>query len=215
VKLGYKFPSVRDLSENQALGVWICGDGKGELLNFQLRSPQHISHGIGDHDVIVDFVGWRYFQLIEPEGERYSEYSWNYGSPYAIYRESVNYNHIESLSIWYNNIPEKGTVTCYLRPVEAMPLVSIKLINPAVTIGDKTIVFPVEMESGSYLEFYSMSDCKLYGQKGELLQEVIPQGQIPDLKRGDNRISFKCDVSPNASARARITVISKGEPLSE
>ncbi|MFC1718988.1 hypothetical protein ACFL6S_35380, partial [Candidatus Poribacteria bacterium] len=212
-KAGRQFSPVLDLSGHQALGVWIYGDGRGEVLNFQLNSPQHVSHGIGEHYVVVDFCGWRYFELIEPEGERYAEYSWPYGSAYSIYRESVNYSQIESLNLWYNNIPHGKSVTCCLKPIKALPLVNAKLINPAITIGDGTIIFPTEIETGSYLEFYSMSDCKLYGPQGELISEVTPQSEAPILEEGDNQVKFACDVSPNVSGRANVTIISKDKPI--
>ena len=209
-KIGKQFSPNLNLSNHQALGVWVYGDGKGEVLNFQLRSPEHISHGIGEHYVLVDFIGWRYFELIEPEGERYAQYSWSYGDIYSIYRESVNYNNIDSLSLWYNNIPKGEKVSCRLRPVKAMPLAKIKIVNPKVTIDNKEIVFPVEIESGSYLEFYSMDDCKLYAPNGELIKEVIPQGYVPILDEGENVIKFDCNIPENMSARANVTVISRG-----
>ena len=212
-KAGKQFSPTLDLSGHQALGVWIYGDGQGEVLNFQLKTPQHISHGIGEHYVVVDFTGWRYFELIEPEGESHAEYSWPYGSAYAIYRESVNYGQIESLNLWYNNIPQGKTVTCFLRPIKALPLVSAKLINPSIAIGGKAIVFPTEIETGCYLEFYSMSDCKLYGQQGELISEVTPQGQTPVLEEGKNQVEFTYEVPANVNGRANVTIISKGEPL--
>lgn len=210
-----QFPPGLNLSEYQALGVWVHGDGQGEVLNIQLKSPQHISHGIGEHYITVDFTGWRYFELIEPEGERYAEYSWPYGSGYSIYRESVNYGNVESISLWYNNLPQNKEVKCSLRPIKALPLASIKLINPSVTIGENTLIFPVEIESGYYLEFFSMDDCKLYGPKGELICEVKPQGKIPTLEEGDNEISFDSAILPDLSARARITMISVGEVLKD
>ncbi|MEK7399642.1 MAG: hypothetical protein AAB116_22090 [Candidatus Poribacteria bacterium] len=199
-----------NLSGHQALGVWVNGDGQGEVLNFQLKSPEHISGGIGEHYVIIDFTGWRYFELIEPEGERYAQYSWHYGGAYAIYRESISYNNIESLNLWFNNVPVGKTAKCQIKPIKALPLVNGKIINPAITIGDKTIVFPVEIESGFYLEFNSMSDCKLYGQKGELLKEIIPQGEIPILDKSNSKIKFACNTPNNISARANVTIISKG-----
>jgi len=212
-KVGQQFSPTLNLSEHQALGVWIYGDGQGEVLNFQLNSPHHIAGGIGEHYVIVDFTGWRYFELIEPEGERYAQYSWPYGSAYAIYRESVNYGQIESLNLWYNNIPQGKAVTCSLKPIKALPLVSTKLINPAITIGGETITFPTEIETGSYLEFNSMSDCKLYGPQGGLIKEVIPQGQAPVLAEGDNRIECTYQVSDDVNGRANVTIISKGDPI--
>ena len=35
------FDPPLDLSEKQGLGVWVRGDGKGEVLNFQMESPDH------------------------------------------------------------------------------------------------------------------------------------------------------------------------------
>jgi hypothetical protein len=85
--------------------------------------------------------------------------------------------------------------------------------NPSVTIGGEKIVFPVRMESGMYLEFRSANDCKLYGPKGEFLAEVKPEGIVPDLKKGDNEISFSGAGSNEVNTRVQVTVISEGEPL--
>ncbi|UCH35938.1 MAG: hypothetical protein JSV65_06175 [Armatimonadota bacterium] len=204
-----------DMSERQALGVWVHGDGQGEVLNLQLTSPAHIVAGIGDHYIVVDFTGWRYFELIEPEGERYSDYFWPYGGAYAIYRESVDYGHVASLGLWYNNIPQGNTVTCYLSPVRALPLANVKLRNPSVTVGGETIVFPVEIESGAYLEFRSMSDCTLYDPQGKMVCDVQPQGAAPELAPGENQVAFECDVPAGATpnTRAYVTVISQGKAL--
>ena len=210
VKFAKVFSPPIDLSEQQGLGVWVYGDGKGELLNFQVQSPEHLTRAFGEHYVIVDFTGWRYFELIEPEGERYDDYSWPYGWLYHIYREDVRYDRTESLSIWLNHLPPNDTVNLYLSPIKALPLISTELRNPAITIGERTIVFPIEMEIGSYLEFRSKDDCKLYGSDGKLLCEIEPKGNIPILQPGDNEITFKCDPEENVHSRARVQVIGKG-----
>lgn len=213
-KMAKRFSPPLDLSEHQGLGVWVYGDGKGAVLNFQMRSPEHVSPGIADHYVIVDFVGWRYMELIEPEGKRSADYVWPYGtSAYHLYRECVEYEQVESLSLWVNNLPPNETVTCYLSPIKALPLVKATLKDPVVTIGDRNILFPTEIESGCYLEFRSMSDSKLYGPQGKLIREVAPQGDVPILEPGTNPIEFTCNVRGDVQARAYVTVISQGEPL--
>jgi hypothetical protein len=214
-KIGKVFAIPLDLSKHQALGVWVYGDGKGEVLNLQLRNPEHLVSGIGEHYVIVDFTGWRYFELIEPEGERYEDYSWPYGGAYAIYRESMDYGHVASLGLWYNNLPPGQAVACYLSPVKALPLVNTKLVNPAITVAAKTIVFPTEIETGCCLEFRSMADCKLYDPQGKLIREVQPQGEIPVLESGENVVTFSCQTPEGAdvNARAYVTVITEGKPL--
>ncbi|MCX6375951.1 MAG: hypothetical protein NTU88_07980 [Armatimonadetes bacterium] len=230
--IGKRFPTPIDLSGDQALGVWVCGDGSGALLNIQLRSPVHISEAIGEHYVLLDFTGWRYFELIEPEGERFADYSWPYNRPeaewnnawdeaanqqphwilggYYIYRESGDYRQVESLSVWYNNLPPGKTVTTYLSPIKALPLVSEKLLDPSVTIGGKKIVFPAEIESGCYLEFNSMTDCKLYNPQGALIREVKPEGDAPVLEPGDNAVTFAAATATGVNPRARVTIITRG-----
>jgi hypothetical protein len=207
------FQPTMDLSRNQALGVWIYGDGQGEVLNFQLRNPEHIGTAIGEHYVMVDFTGWRYFELIEPEGKRYANYSWPYGNTYEIYFFSVDYAHIQSLSAWYNNLPSGKQVACYLSPMKALPLVKTKLSNPTITVNSKRLVFPAQIESGCFLEFRSLSDCKLYGPDMELLSEVKPEGEVPILEEGENEVSLTGDASGGANPRAVVTVISQGVPL--
>jgi hypothetical protein len=233
--VGRKWDAPIDLSALQALGVWVYGDGSGAILNVQLRSPAHVSEALGEHYVKLDFTGWRYFELIEPEGERFADYSWPYNRPeadwnntwnetegqrphwiwgaYNIYRENVNFGQVESLSVWYNDLPPGKSVTTYLSPIKALPLVSGKLVNPAITVGGKTISFPTEIESGCYLEFNSMTDCKLYGPQGALIREVEPEGDALILEPGDNAVSLSTGVIEGVNPRARVTVISEGDPL--
>ncbi len=212
-KAGKTFAPPLDLSQHQALGVWVHGDGQGETLNIQLRSPQHITRGIGEHYIIVDFTGWRYFELIEPEGERYSRYKWPYGSPYSIYRENVAYRHVASLGLWYNDLPANRRSACYLSPIKAMPLVPARLRDPAITVNGRQIMFPVEMETGSYLEFHSLSDCDFYSPKGERIGNVKPKGEVPVLQKGANQVTFTCDGPTDVRPRANVTVILQGEPI--
>ncbi len=145
------FEPWRDLGAHQALGVWVHGDGRGEVLGFRMLSPKHVAHGaIADRYVTVDFEGWRYFELVETESSRYSDYDWPDGwALYHVYRELVNFGKIESLGVWYQNLPANESVRCLLSPVKALPMVPVTIRNPRVTVGGETVVFPVAMESGS------------------------------------------------------------------
>jgi hypothetical protein len=206
-----------NVAQQKGVGVWVYGDGQGELLNLQERSPAgRAVGGIGDHYVAVDFTGWRYFELVEMEGGRIADYSWPYGSDaYGVYRESVDYGQVETFALWYNNLPAGKKVTCYLSPVKALPLAKATLRNPAITVSDKTITFPVEIETGCYLEFASMGDCKLYGPKGEVIREVRPEGEAPFLNAGDNQATFACEAPSGLNPRAHVTLITQGQPFRE
>jgi hypothetical protein len=208
-----QFTPPLNLNNHQGLGVWVYGDGQGAVLNLQLRSPQHIVGGIADHYLVLDFRGWRYFDLIEPEGDRYADYSWPYGDIYSIYRESVHFPQIETLGVWFNNLPPGKKVTCYLSPIKALPLVGAKLNCASIKVGHSRMVFPVEIETGSYLECHSPTDCRLFGPRGEPIRAVKPEGAIPLLEVGDNEIHFECQTPSGQKCRARVTVILEGEPL--
>lgn len=209
-KIGTTFSPPRDLSSQQALGLWVHGDGRGEVLNLQQTSPAHLSTAIADHYITIDFTGWRYFSLVEPEGGRHADYAWPYGGAYAIYRESIRPGAVETLSLWYNNIPPKETATCCLSPIRALPVMPHTLGDPALTVGGKTIRFPVEMETGQFLEFRAPGECTLYGPKGEELRRVAPAGDVPRLTPGENQVEFACQAADGVSPRAYITVITQG-----
>lgn len=59
-------------------GVWIYGDGKGEILNLQLRCHLLFGNGIDEKLIRIDFVGWRYFELIETCASESMQLLWPY-----------------------------------------------------------------------------------------------------------------------------------------
>ncbi len=216
IKSEKEFSPWLDLSGNQGLGVWVNGDGNGELLDLRLESPNNLSHGAhGDHFIKIDFSGWRYFELIEIESSDYSNYLWPDSGFYVYdsYRHTILFDKINKLQLWYNNLPSGKEVNCSLGPVKALPLVSSAIYNPAVIINGQKLTIPVKMESGMCLEFASADNCRLYGPRGELLQEIKTGIPVPMMKEGENKISFECEGSAKINPRVQVTVISEGEPI--
>ncbi len=216
VKMEKAFDYGLDIGKNQGLGVWVKGDGSGQLLNLRLESPKHLSHGArGDHFIKIDFTGWKYFELIEIESAQFSNYIWPDSGFYVYdsYRHTILYNNIEKLQLWYNNLPGEKEISCAIGPVRALPLLAQTIENPTVTVGNKTMQFRCKMESGMYLEFISADSCILYGPKGENLGDVEVTGDIPELKKGENEIAFSCKGSSGINSRIQVTVITEGKPL--
>lgn len=225
IKMEKTFSPMINLENNQALGVWIKGDGNGQLLNLRTGNPKHIGYaGVrGDHFVDIDFIGWKYFELVEIESERFSDYLWEpfvatkeiteSFNVYNSYKGTVEMKSVDKLQLWYNNLPANKKVNCVIGPVKALPMVPIIITNPSVIINGESIVFPVKMESGMYLELNSDNDCKLYSPKGKLLQQVKLHGKIPELKSGNNSVTFSCEGTKGVSSRVKVTVISEGGPL--
>jgi hypothetical protein len=206
-----------DLSKQQGLGLWVDGDGSGALLNIQLRSPYHISRAYGEHYVDLDFTGWRYVTLIEPEGERWSDYIWPYGHPYTIYRENVRYSDVASISAWFNHVPSDREVTCRLSPIKALPLVETQTQRMTLTVptapDDKSISYLTNMKSGEYVELGPSPVARRYGRQGELLGEDRLD-VVPRLRNGQNEIIVASEgVATPTPQRFRVTVICHGDPI--
>ncbi len=214
-RLDRKLEPCLNVKGREAIGVWVEGDGQGQVLAVRLESPRHIAFGaVADRYITVDFTGRRHFTLVETESTRWSDYVWNDGKGhYNVYRENVDFGVIESVSLWFNNLPQGREVRCVIGPVKALPMVACTVKNPAVTINGRTVVFPVEMPSGSYFELDARSGCILYGPKGELIANVSPEGPVPMLLAGENRIGFSSDATEGPAARARLTIITQGLPL--
>jgi hypothetical protein len=210
---GKSFAPLVNISNDPALGVWVHGDAKGEVINLQLVDVTGTGPAVGEHYIIVDFTGWRYFELVEPEGKRWSDYLWPYDNPLAVYRETPDNAQIAELNIYYNNLPPGETVRCLLSPVKALPVSKVKLEWPRLGLGGATLSFPVTLETGCFLEFNSMEDCKLYDPNGAFLGDCLPVGEVPTLGEGKNWIIFACDGPYGYNARALVTTITTGTPL--
>jgi len=209
VRLGRHYSPALDLSAHRGLGVWVHGDGQGELINIRPASLASCD-AHQDHYITVDFTGWRYVELVEPETERFEDYSWPYGRCiYKTYRESLTFKNTIGLELWFNNVPAGRSVTCHLSPIRALPLVPQRLSRPAVTLGGRTVLFPVDIETGQYLELRGPGDCKLFNSKGEFIRDVRPEGEIPRLEAGANELTFAC-ADTGCRPRAYVTVIAAG-----
>jgi hypothetical protein len=214
-RLDRKFNPCLNLKDHQALGVRVEGDGLGEIIAIRLESPRHISFGaVADRYITVDFIGRRFFTLVETESVRWSDYVWNDSKwLYNVYRETIDFGAVESVSIWYNNLPQGKEVRCLIGLVKAIPMVPCVVKNPTIVLNGKTILFPVEIQSGGYLEFNDSNNCVLYGPKGQTLAKVVPEGEAPLLLKGENNVQFMCDRSAGLSPRMKVVVISYGDGL--
>ena len=214
-RAGRGFEPHLDMGPCEAFGLWIHGDGKGEVLNIQLSNPREYSHAYAEHYVTIDFTGWKYVELLlrERSAARYHDYKWPYFSQHGIFRNRLVSDHVHELNFYLNNLPPGETATVLLSPIRAVPTSRLELRHPGLEAAGSKLQFPVSMHSGWYIEFESMSDCCVYDERGVLQQRLIPRGQVPSLTKGSNRLSFTCEGPPEINARAEITVTSSGRPI--
>lgn len=209
------FEPPLNLSTCGALGVWVKGDGQGAVLNLQLTNPIQYWPTFDEHYVKLDFVGWRYVELHlrERDAAAYGAYVWPYGDTYSVYRNPLIRSAVNGLNLYLNNLPPGGSTACVIGRVRALPTVAAKLVNPSVTVGGRTLTFPVTLESGQALEYDSPGDCRLYDERGKLLGRVQVQGEAPTLAAGENAVRFGCAGTPGLRSRANVTLIVSGAPL--
>jgi hypothetical protein len=197
-------------------------------LNFQFRSPAFLGGGLSNHYLDIDWTGWRYVNLVEPDEDRIGRFDWPFAGTASSWRSRrnglsrdaypnlhtwVSYDRLESIGLWCNNLPAGATATWNLSPIRGVPLKKVTLRNPTIALGGLKLVFPTELESGSYLEFRNRSDCTLYDAKGEPVQRVVPQGDHPRVAPGENEITFSCETANGLPPRVRVTAILLGDPL--
>ena len=53
----------------------------------------------------------------------------------------------------------------------------------------------------------------MYDAKGELIGDIKPQGDVPQLEAGNNVVQFSCNVPEGVSARANVTIISQDDTI--
>lgn len=215
---GRNFDPPLKLGQCAGLGVWVQGDGQGEILNVQLKSPEHtVSGALGEHYVKVDFTGWKYFELIELDSEQFLDFSWPFEKKnmyYPLFHLGIDYDQIAFLSFWFNNLPQNNQVVCSVRPVRALPLVKNKLGQPTVTVNGVSVTFPVVIESGWYLE-YESPDWALYNTDGLAIAKGSVDSTALQIKQGENTVEFSCSPLEPFKPRAYVTLMLKGDPIQQ
>lgn len=204
-----------DLSGHQALGLWVRGDGGGELVGVRLESPRHVAHGaIADRYVRLDFEGWRRVELVEIESSRYSDHHWPDGwALYHVYREHVDMRRIETVTLWYNGLRPGRETRCLLGPVTALPMVEGRVEGLEIRIGDDLLPLPVALGSGDWLELSADGSLTVFGPRGEERRALTLPRDVPVLGPGTSRIAVRGRSAAVPRPRLRLVLTVRGAPL--
>ncbi len=211
-----------DAKDKRGIGVWIRGDGKGEVINLRFRSPNHVSHGDSDHFIRVNFTGWRYFSFYEfencemkhedwePRGLDYKVFT-DVGKFYAAYSSPVNYSNLETLNVMVNR---EGDFDIRLKPVKALPAHKIVLNDPTLTIGGQTITFRTALQSDTFLEYDpATGKAVVYDYKGFVQDTPEVVGAAPVMQEGDNEVKLTVTSDSPYQKRAAVTLRCFGETI--
>lgn len=163
---GRRFAEPLDLTEFGSLGVWVHGDGKGEVIKFQLRDTEG---GWLDMTEAVNWGGWRYLEF-DLAGDR------------------IDLSRVEYIIIYYNSIPAGQTVTCYVDDLRALPRAEA-VREASLALAGSTLTFPVALYDGDRILWDGGLTCRVVRGNGE--SETLPvEGSLPRLQPGVNAVHF-------------------------
>jgi len=172
--IGRRFPKPLDLSGHKALALYIHGDGKGEIIRFQLWDAA------GRHAnwlPRINFTGWRLcvFPMTDISGFDWSK--------------------TEYLLFYFNNIFTKSSVEVRFDDLRALPTLRPMplLVNPAVDINGQRITFPLRLDRGQAVTCQGPGGVTFWPGGMKPGQPLSLSTTALSLKPGENKVLFSAD----------------------
>lgn len=211
----FAFQPAVSIEGCDAMGLWVHGDGRGEVLCFTLSNAPGHAAVQEDHYITVDFVGWRYFEFHfrEREADRFGTFPWQKSDPQSVHRLPLVRAAIGSLTVCITNAPPDGEATVNISRVRALPVQNTHLEDVEITVGGNTLRLAGALDSGDVIEGTGPKDCRHYDERGQLKGTVHCTGAWPQL--GSEPVSVHVAGRPSGplTPRCRITLTQVGPPL--
>ena len=210
-----RFEAPKNPEGYRGLGVWCKGDGSGALIVIGLRNLSLNQRRTAEHYIKADFVGWRYFAFYENQNGTLETSAWprkelayktynHLQEFYGYYRTRLNYQTLDGV-----DITVKGSNAICLRDLRLVPHEKPNIVNPTLHFGDSSIQICATLAAETNL-YFDGKTCTVSDTFGNVLDRPAFVG-MPTMENGRTRISLSSDSKED---RARLTVITEGEPLS-
>ena len=206
-----EFAQPVDLSKKLGLGLWVYGDGGGQLVNVRLESPSHLASGFTDHVVKIDFTGWRYFALAEADNGMYEDMGFSDPNYYVEYRQTVFYHSISKVQL----LIKGETANLRFRTVRALPLKESHIVDPALQADGQHITFGGYLKTGHYMEYAPGGRAVVYDGAGREVSEMRINTPVFKLPAGDATIRFSGLSVSGTAPSVRITLRTGENPAAE
>jgi hypothetical protein len=173
------------------VALWVNGDAKGEALRFQFRDS---AGAYADWVLPMDFTGWRLLVFKTAD------------------RPEFNWQKVEYVIFYFNNIPPNATVTMKFDDLKALP----KLRKPPLlsglrlTINEKEMSIPGSLDLQDCLTLDWRGTCTLWPKGITPGEQVGAAPAPPVLKPGANVLKLTCDSSQDAPRDVLVRVIRLG-----
>jgi hypothetical protein len=183
--IGRQFNPPLDISWHKGIGFWLRGDGQGGSFKLQLRDGK----GAMDYYISNNYTGWRYQQLARPE------------------KDSIDYGQLRFLTLYYNGLPAKTTVSCAIDDIKALRALDTQAIHdPYVEIDGKRFAWKGTLDEGQYVFLWPDEPVGLYGQP--LPGPVFSAEKFPStvLSPGTHSVIFGARGELFSPVRVRLTL---------
>jgi hypothetical protein len=213
-----KFRKKLDLGKHRALGLWVHGDGGGETLAIQLD----IEFDSCLHYYLpIDFTGWKYCELGEPEGDRVMDY-FAYDK-FALH--DVPLDRFSGVTLMLLQLPAGKPVELRIGRIEALREIGGGLAGVRISAGasppvpgsqaaEAPLAIPARLEAGQSLETGDLwgsldpAVLRVFDGDGNQLHRAAIPTPPPVVPAGNVTVRFSADGTP--AARARVTVVLLG-----
>ena len=207
-----------DLGKHRALGLWVHGDGGGETLGIRLDID---TASCLHYYLPIEFTGWRYCELGEPEGDRVMDY-FSY-EKFALH--DVPLDNISGVTLMILHPPVGKQVDLRIGRIEAIQEVRGSLVNIRIDCGaaplraagqtrgrslaiSATLEPEQSVETGDLWGRFDPSALRIFDGDGIQLHRAVLPFPPPVVPTGDAAISFSAHGHP--AARAKVTVMLLG-----
>lgn len=221
-----------NLTEKQALKVRVFGNNSSDGILLSLFAETvGTDYARTDFLIPLNFSGWKEIILLDSDNADYDGYTFSdiYPTSQAhseTYRDSLDYSKISNIRIKLSGNCD-GVLLDYIK---ASQPVNATAQSPSVTIGNTTIKFDTELQSGEYIEYYP-EDKKAYKNYYEehyydtykkYLGSNLSTSEVDFSITGDGKVpsgafTFTYSATPassNIPLRAKVTIGTEGDVIS-
>ncbi len=197
-----EFSPRPNLLQARSIGLWVHGDGRGEVLDVQLVGPSLIR--ARDYLVPIDFTGWRYFRIVDAAAEQTFDHQlWRHKGNLG----SFNFRAIRELRLQLVAMPVGEQVTVHVGRIEGLREIPNALTGAVLEVNAKPWRLPLTVQPDELLELRSDGICVLYDRNNNEQQRVALTAAVPTLRVGENRLGLQ---PGDATAFAYVTPIVRG-----
>jgi len=200
------FPKPLDLAGHRALGLWVNGDGGGEVLDVRLEFGESAYLHFFQP---ITFTGWKYCELGQLEADRVLDY---FGCDKAGLHD-LPLSNLVGVTLAVLVPPEGKQVDLRLGRIEALKELGGTLANPRLTVGDQTLELPVTLRSEQYLETGDLwgsgepNVCRVFDASGNQLQRLKLAGSMPTVPSGKVPLHLSPQGQPPGRAKATLFLL--------